>query len=214
MIRFLVLLALLAPSASAQTLEMALPFMGLLRPAPSPPLEGFDLIRQQGKLVRVPQAQLPVRLYSNDPGYAALVRHAVGQWNGAGAGELFRVVSSAGEADFTIDWTGRGLPSDCAGRCALRPVSGGVQVSGLAMDPRNPQGRGNMAQVLIHELGHALGLGHSENTQDAMFEFTHPERTRVEQARLTARDRQAVSWLYRQKSGFLPIGSRVLSART
>lgn len=206
MIRFLVLLALLVPPASAQTLEMALPFLGLLRP--SPPLSGFELIRQQGHLVRVPPSRLPVRVYSNDPRYAALVTHAVQQWNGAGAGELFRPVGSAAEADFTIDWTGHGLPSDCAGRCALRPVPGGVEVSGLAMDPHNPQGRGNMAQVLIHELGHALGLGHSENTEDAMFEFTHPERTRVEQARLTERDRQAVTWLYQRKSGFLPIAAR------
>ncbi len=182
------------------------------RPAPlaSSPVPGFELIRERGMFVRVPQGKLPFKIYSNDPRYKAVVGHAVAEWNGAGAGELFRQVDSAAQADFTIDWTGKGLPSDCAGMCEMHPTpEGGMRVSGLAMDPRNPQGIGNMAQVLIHELGHALGLGHSEDTADAMFEFTHPERTQVSQARLSQRDRRALIWLYQQRTGFAPIGTVV-----
>lgn len=186
-------------------LLLALISQSYVRVTPAP-LPGFELIRERGHFVRVPESQLPFKLYSNDPKYDPVVRHAVNEWNRAGAGQVFRQVASADEADFTIDWTGQGLPSDCAGSCCMHPtLEGGVRVTGLSMDPGNPQGIGNMAQVLIHELGHSLGLGHSDDAADAMFELTHPDRTKIAQARLSARDRRALVWLYQQQTGYLPI---------
>lgn len=195
---FLLSILLVLPSSQAQTLEL---FLG----RPDSPQPGFGLIRERGRLVRIPAERLPFKVYSNDPKYAELVRHAVGEWNSAGAGQVFLVVGSAREADFTVDWTGKGLPSDCAGMCDLRPTEEGMQVMGLAMDARNPGGLGNMAQVLLHEMGHALGLDHSDDSADIMFELTQSEPCQVSQARLSSRDKRAMQWLYRQTTGYLPI---------
>lgn len=171
--------------------------------------ENYALIKERGQFIRVADQDLPVRVYSNDPNYDDVLRQAIGEWNSAGAGQLFGQVNSPEEADYTIDWSGRGLPREAAGVCVMQPGRDGVQVSGLTIDTRRRNiPRGNLTEVVLQEMGHSLGLNHSEEPEDIMYDTMHERPLRnVQDARLTERDRKMVSWLYQQRS-YLPIMGR------
>jgi predicted Zn-dependent protease len=60
----------------------------------------------------------------------------------------------------------------------LRPVDKKIQKSfieiGLLKFNNEPVSDGEVKATIIHELGHALGLGHSDNEMDIMFPFINP----------------------------------------
>ncbi len=169
----------------------------------------YGLIREHGQFIRVADEHLPVRVYSNDPKFDDVLSQAIAEWNSAGAGQLFGQVSSADEADYTIDWSGRGLPREAAGVCVMEPGRDGVRVSGLTIDTRRRQTpRGNLTEIVMQEMGHSLGLNHSENPADIMYDTVHEEIKRdVSDAHITERDAQMVTWLYKQ-TAFVPIMSQ------
>lgn len=172
----------------------------------------YGVIREGGQFVRVADEDLPVRVYSNDQRFDDVMRHAIAEWNSAGAGQLFAQVSTPEQADYTVDWSGRGLPREAAGVCVMEPGRDGLRVTGLTIDTRRRNvPRGNLTEVLLQEMGHSLGLNHSDNPEDIMYDTMHEQALRnVTDARITQRDKQMITWLYSQ-TDFVPILSQASS---
>lgn len=145
------------------------------------------------KILDKPWDHSPITVYINDkdlpphysPTYYEQIEKALEYWEEGGNGNLdyapvFEIVDSE-EADIRIRWVENlenveGVPSGVAGYARPR-ISGDrfVEVD-IVLEVGNYQGKAwrqygdaTMLSISKHELGHALGLGHSENPRDIMY---------------------------------------------
>jgi hypothetical protein len=163
----------------------------------------YEVMRQFDKPAHWRPEMLPIKLYSDDPGFDRVFQHCVGEWNSAGQGQLFRAVSRE-EADLVVTWKPDRLPRGKAGAVWWNPVMGFLLVEGISVDGTWRVTDGVRARILLQEMGHCLGLDHSENPADVMFTLIVNRRQPLEAARLSGRDRAALAWLYSQKD-YVPI---------
>ena len=175
---------------------------------------GYDFIRHRGKVVRHPTEKLPWRIYVTKESHFEAFLHAVRAWNEAGHHmgypDLFAPVVNLRDADMVVDWSGKGLPADKAGGVFWSFGDGQARITKMVMDPLHQIPEGNRSQILLQELGHALGLGDSSDPRDVMHPRMHSRRyRRGEFAKLTSRDLEAFRWLYSRQS-FVPIVSTSL----
>lgn len=104
------------------------------------------------------------------------------------------------EAHFAVEWTGS-LGGSRIGVARTRwSPGGGLEVNSIALVTRNPYRPGSVAdarQVRLtaaHEMGHALGLPHSDSSRDVMY----PTNTATS---VSAQDRRTMEMLYRLEDG-------------
>ncbi len=169
---------------------------------------GYKVMRQFGKPARWRRDLLPIRLHSSS--HDQVVDHCLTQWNLAGQGLVY-VRAPAEEADVLLEWSSPRLPAGRAGAVWWNPVMGYLLVEGMAVDGAWRVSDGVRARVLLQELGHCLGLSDSNDPGDVMYTVVVNSRRRplaLEAARLSARDRQALAWLYAQEE-FVPIQVRL-----
>ena len=153
------------------------------------------------------RAARPVRvavLRETAPGFrevfVANVGWAITRWNAVGLPIYLEQVADTEGADIVVTWADR-LDSNRAGRADVSwERSGRLTHVHVTLATHTPDGRqvlpSEMVALALHELGHALGLGHSPAAADAL----HPATSAVD---LTARDRRTALLLYSVPPGSL-----------
>ena len=129
--------------------------------------------------------------------FAADVNYALGRWNGVLPLGLSSGADSAG-ADIVVTWTPQ-LDSGKTGRTDLTwDRRGIIRRAFVTLATHDPSGRlldpQRMSALALHEIGHALGLGHSGVREDALY----PVATALE---LSDRDRRTARVLYELPPG-------------
>lgn len=170
--------------------------------------EGFEVLMLGGRPCRM-QGQSPLLIYSNDNRFQHVFQYAMESWNSAarsiGMASLFAGAGSSPEADITLDWSGQGLPPYAAGAVWWLTGEGVERIKGITMEPNTGLPEGNLAEILMQELGHVTGLGHSRDNRDILYQAMHRHRYPfLSSVHLTPRDMQAFTWLYSQQT-FVPI---------
>jgi len=134
----------------------------------------------------------------SDPQLEALVRRAIGVWEGAALGVRLLVTGDTSAAQLVVQSTEH-LEHGLAGQTNLVwNEAGAIRRATITLARADSAGRPipppAALAIAIHEFGHGLGLPHSSNPGDVMYPVSGV-------GRLSARDRATVQLLYQ-----LPLG--------
>jgi hypothetical protein len=144
---------------------------------------------------------------TNIPGYrpemARAAREAFERWQRVGDIPVtFRFTRDSSRADVIVQWIQR-FPIQRSGQAEIRWNGAGWLLAGrLILATTHFDGGPLPAEavhtVALHEIGHLLGLGHSDDPRDVMFPTTEVHD-------ITPRDRRTARLLYSLPPGPLPL---------
>lgn len=147
----------------------------------------------------------PFRFYSKineEYKYREMVMRAIDTWTKASGGKCsFQIVDSLMYSQINLDW--KRVDRQALGHCyfnfdaANRLYSAEIQI-GISdgIIHHEYMAEDEVYHTILHEIGHALGLGHSPFEQDIMYT---PHRYGV--VNLSKNDKNTIKWLYRYPFG-------------
>lgn len=147
----------------------------------------------------------PMKFYSKpgeDAKFRKMVIDALNVWASASGGKIsFRITNVLLESNINIDW--KRVDRQALGHCYFNwDAQGrlyGAEVSiGLTDGKIHKQYDSDIEvyHTILHELGHALGLGHSPYKEDIMYT---PHQ--YGNSSLSKNDKHSIRWLYRLPAG-------------